>query len=612
MSQQIDDRPSVDPGAPDPRRTGRTGVREAVGRVARQLPAFLLTLLRTIVDAVGRFLRRWVPKVRRYVQGHPRGVLIAVAAAVGGYLLLVALGSSTVAPRTTVAGVDIGGLTAEQAQTKLAAEWSRISQTDIAASAGATSENLPRSLVTIDPRASVAQVTTNRWAPWDLPRAWSSGAAVPAVGTIDEAALRTALEDLGRRSVDSKVEPAIVFEGTKPTVKPGKPGADIQEAAASKVVLAGVLAAKDAVVLPTSPAVPAVSDGEAEHIAETVAVPAVAAPVTFRAGGATATASPADIAAVLSFRADRNTLVPEADGTALLARIGGQIPELRPAANAKFEVVDGQPQVTPSQPGRAIAPEQIGRALLNVITASGEDRKAQLDIVDQAPNFTTDAANSMDIHDQLSTFTQNFEPAEYRTINIGQAARRIDGKVLQPGEVFSMNDTVGERTKANGYTEGLVVGAGNSLEKEMGGGVSTATTAMWTAAFFAGLEKVEQGAHTLYIPRYTPGLEATVAWGRLDLKFRNDTGHPILIRSEATDHSVTMTIYGTKVYDRIDSKIRDSRFRSGSGNCSSAAGGPFDVSVDRIFIKDGAPVKTETFTTHYEASLGVKCDQTSQ
>ena len=175
-----------------------------------------------------------------------------------------------------------------------------------------------------------------------------------------------------------------------------------------------------------------------------------------------------------------------------------------------------------------------------------------------------------------------------------------------------MNDTVGERTKANGYTEGLVVGAGNSLEKEMGGGVSTATTAMWTAAFFAGLEKVEQGAHTLYIPRYTPGLEATVAWGRLDLKFRNDTGHPILIRSEATDHSVTMTIYGTKVYDRIDSKIRDSRFRSGSGNCSSAAGGPFDVSVDRIFIKDGAPVKTETFTTHYEASLGVKCDQTSQ
>ena len=197
VSQQIDDRPSVDPGASDPRRTGRTGVREAVGRVARQLPAFLLTLLRTIVDAVGWFLRRWVPKVRRYVRATPgradsgggrRGWLPPPAGGLGFQYR----GASDDGGR-----VDIGGLTAEQAQTKLAAEWSRISQTDIAASAGATSENLPRSLVTIDPRASVAQVTTNRWAPWDLPRAWSSGAAVPAVGTIDEAALRTALGTSG-------------------------------------------------------------------------------------------------------------------------------------------------------------------------------------------------------------------------------------------------------------------------------------------------------------------------------------------------------------------------------------------------------------------------------
>lgn len=76
-----------------------------------------------------------------------------------------------------------------------------------------------------------------------------------------------------------------------------------------------------------------------------------------------------------------------------------------------------------------------------------------------------------------------------------------------------MNDTVAERTVENGYAEGVVVGEGGVLTKDMGGGVSAATTATWTAAFFAGLEKVEQHAHSIYISRYTPGLEATVWWG---------------------------------------------------------------------------------------------------
>lgn len=67
-------------------------------------------------------------------------------------------------------------------------------------------------------------------------------------------------------------------------------------------------------------------------------------------------------------------------------------------------------------------------------------------------------------------------------------ARYVHGTVLLPYETFSMNDTIKERTREHGYTEGFVIGPGGSFREDLGGGVSTATTAVWTAAFFAGME----------------------------------------------------------------------------------------------------------------------------
>ena len=116
-----------------------------------------------------------------------------------------------------------------------------------------------------------------------------------------------------------------------------------------------------------------------------------------------------------------------------------------------------------------------------------------------------------------------------------------------PGQTFSMNDTVKERTVENGYTVGTVISGGRFAE-ELGGGVSTITTTMWHTAFYAGLERVEQRGHSFYISRYLPGLEATVAWGSLDLRFKNDSPYGVLIKASITNSSVTVTMYSTKRY----------------------------------------------------------------
>ena len=110
--------------------------------------------------------------------------------------------------------------------------------------------------------------------------------------------------------------------------------------------------------------------------------------------------------------------------------------------------------------------------------------------------------------------------------------------LLQPGETFSLNGVVGERTPENGFVVGYVIEGGRLVE-DYGGAVSTITTAMWHTAFFAGMTRIEQRAHGYWISRYVAGLEATVSWGTLDLKFRNDTPYGVYITSSVTDTSVT-------------------------------------------------------------------------
>lgn len=611
MSQQVDDRPVTPARPPEPRRTVAALLKKAILALQAMLAVVFAVALRWTVrgaKACWRSIRAWVPKLVATARRHPRRSLAVAGATAAGYLILVALGSDATPAGTTVMGVDVGSLSRQEARTRLTSEWQRISGQQITVQAGDTRSTMPRSMVNLNVDATVDRASTNRWLPWDLPRSLFGGGEVTAVGSVDSAPMTAALDELQTRSEQTLAEPAVIFDGTNPVVRPGHPGARIDKQSAALSIRDAVLSGRDSVQLETSPVAPTLADDAAADIAANEAKQAVSGPVVFRVGDGTLTASPADIAAVLSYQATDQKLVAQVDGTALLGRIGDQVPGLHPTKDAEYTVVDGSPQMTPSQDGRRIAPEQIGRGLIDVLAKSGDDRTVAVDLTELKPDYSASQVPGVSTPDMLASFTQKFEPAEYRTINIGGASKRIDGKVLQPGEVFSMNDTVGERTEENGFTKGLVVGEGSQLVPSMGGGVSTATTAMWTAAFFAGLERVEQEAHTLYIPRYTPGLEATVVWGKLDLKFRNDTDHPVLIRSSMTDHSINVTIYGTKKYDRIESKIKDSRFRESSSACRSASGGPFDVSVDRIFVKDGAPVNTQNFVTHYVASLGVKCD----
>lgn len=266
--------------------------------------------------------------------------------------------------------------------------------------------------------------------------------------------------------------------------------------------------------------------------------------------------------------------------------------------------------------GQDVTAAALRKAVLPLLAESGAARTGAVGVEEIEPRLTRDNAGRLGIKEQMSTFTVDFEPDAYRVTNIGRAAELINGSVVLPDETWSFNRTVGERTEANGFVEGVIIN-NDRFEKAAGGGVSAVATTVFNALFFAGVKPVEYGAHSFYIERYPEGREATVAWGSLDLKFRNDSGNAIYIDARATDTSVTITFLGTKKYDQVEAVkgprtlVKQPATREGASGDKCVPQTPlegFNVAVDRIFKDGGRAVKTENFETRYDPRDEVTCD----
>jgi vancomycin resistance protein YoaR len=139
---------------------------------------------------------------------------------------------------------------------------------------------------------------------------------------------------------------------------------------------------------------------------------------------------------------------------------------------------------------------------------------------------------------------------------------------------------------------------------------------MFNGAWFAGMEFVEWRAHSVWIPdRYIPGREATVFWGALDMRFKNNHPTGIFITTEMTNTSVTIKFWGTKQWDEIDTIIGEKRnvsqpevIYNTDPDCHSQTGViGFRITTYRTFFRDGVEVKRQAFNTSYRPSPSVVC-----
>jgi vancomycin resistance protein YoaR len=546
------------------------------------------------------------------------GVVAAVVA--GVYLWLVLSTGTTIHPGTSVSGIAIGGMSRDEAIETLQRRVGSDARKHFTLVAGEEEFRLsPKELgLRLRLPATVDQAIGRSWNPVTaFQNRFATTELAPQV-EVDDATLDAGIANLARSIDTPPIEPTLSVSGGKATLNPGVPGVELDQEASRELLVESLLQPRADIALPLITVSPEVSDDAAQR-ARALAKSAIAEPVSVQAGGVTATIPTSALVKALSFTREGGELVPKLDGAVLHESIADQLAEVEtPGRDATFQITKGVPVVVPSLVGRGIADEELATAVTGVLGATGAARDVTVSFGVREPELTTEEAKALGITEKLSTFTQNFPYAAYRVQNIGQAAEYIDGTLLMPGEVFSMNEVIKERTPENGYTMGIVIGPGGIFEEQQGGGVSASATAVWTAAFFAGMEEVSTRAHSIYISRYQPGLEATVAWGLFDMQFRNSNPNPVFITTKMTNTSLRVTFWGTRQYDEITAEfgpktnirpysVIEKRKKVKEGCMEQSGVDGFNINVDRVFFNDGQEVKRETFSTSYRPAPQVKC-----
>ena len=136
-----------------------------------------------------------------------------------------------------------------------------------------------------------------------------------------------------------------------------------------------------------------------------------------------------------------------------------------------------------------------------------------------------------------------------RTNNLDLACKAINGTILNPGEIFSFNDVVGERTAAKGYLPATVFVTGGASESELGGGVCQVASSIYYCSLFLNLEQVHREPHMYVVDYVDFGMDATVYWGSIDYQFKNTLDYPIKIQANIDGGTVNITFWGPEELD---------------------------------------------------------------
>ncbi|MCL4353855.1 VanW family protein, partial [Patescibacteria group bacterium] len=225
--------------------------------------------------------------------------------------------------------------------------------------------------------------------------------------------------------------------------------------------------------------------------------------------------------------------------------------------NAQFKFENGRvTSFRPATDGQTIDFKELSNRIslkIAPIVLSGKPQEIIINVPIKIipPEVTNEKVNNMGIKEQIGEGTSLFQHSIPRRIfNVTLASARLNGILIAPNEIFSFNKALGDVSAFTGYQQAYVIQNGRTVLGD-GGGVCQVSTTFYRAALNSGLPIVERTAHAYRVGYYEqdsgPGIDSTVYSPSVDLKFKNDTGHYILVQTaiDPTVLRLTVTFYGT-------------------------------------------------------------------
>jgi vancomycin resistance protein YoaR len=374
----------------------------------------------------------------------------------------------------------------------------------------------------------------------------------PRTRVYDEA-LEYKVNQFGDALDRPRIEPSLRLRGLHPRIVPGKTGLVLDRDAAAHVVARALVGFSRApVALPVRADVPRLSARDlTEPQARVRTILSAPGELAYGPGGWRLTRW--RLATMLELPAKGSTAVRIGGPGAsrYFARLRKRVD--RPPQDASFAIGDGnRVRVLPAKSGRELDAKATARGLLQAALRPA-GRVARLRVVRRRAELTTSEARGMGITGLVAAYETIYGGEPNRLHNVRLVARLIDGKLIAPGATFSFNDTTGERSEDKGFREAPVIINGE-LQTGLGGGVCQVSTTVFNAAYEAGLPIEDRTNHALYISHYPLGRDATVNYPDIDLRFTNDTGRWLLLRTFVGSSSLTVGLYGRPVNRRVESE----------------------------------------------------------
>lgn len=254
-----------------------------------------------------------------------------------------------------------------------------------------------------------------------------------------------------------------------------------------------------------------------------------------------------------------------------------------------------------SKNGQKLDVVKTRTAMLASLTTSDAGRDIAMTVTTTRPEINEDNLASLGIQDLLSEGVTIFPGSPpNRLINVRTGAARFNGVILKPDQVFSFGELLGPVGAEQGYVPGLII-LEDHEEMAYGGGLCQVSSTAYRAALLAGLPILQRTNHAFAISYYTapygvPGVDATIYYPPVDLKFRNDTGAYIYIQTEMVGSTLKFRYYGTKKKEGV---IRGPFFVSGNSDVNK----PSHTVFYRDIIVNGQVTKTDEVNTYYKSAL---------
>lgn len=213
------------------------------------------------------------------------------------------------------------------------------------------------------------------------------------------------------------------------------------------------------------------------------------------------------------------------------------------------------------------------------------------------PSITINQIGTEAFPDQLATFTTRYDASDTsRTTNLIIACNKINGKVVLSGETFSYNKTLGPRTVANGYKNGKIYSGGEVVDG-IGGGICQISSTLYNTVLMSNLQIVERKNHQ-FVTSYLPaGRDATVVYGSTDFRFKNTRKYPIRIVASARNGIATVSIFGIKEENEYTFSFSTKTIASIPFTTTYQEDSSLAVGTEKVKQKGANGIKTETYIT---------------